>query len=767
MKQLQKALLLLSMAITMAAQAQVKTTGQAEAKMNSFISALMQKMTIDEKIGQLNLPSIGFDVTGPILSKDVESKIRNGQVGGVFNTFTPNAVRKLQDIAVKETRLKIPLLFGYDVIHGHKTIFPIALGLSCTWDSVLIEKSARVAAREATADGLNWTFSPMVDIARDPRWGRVSEGAGEDYWLGSIVARSMVRGYQGNNNDLRKDDAIMACVKHFALYGAAEAGRDYNIVDISPLKMYQYYLPPYKAAIDAGAGSVMSSFNEINGVPATANKWLMTDLLRRQWGFKGLVVTDYTAVSELINHGIGKDLYEVSGQALAAGIDMDMVSEGFLQHLKKLLQNGKVTRQQIDNACRRILEAKYKLGLFDDPYRHLSQERATTEILSNDNREAAFNIARHSMVLLKNDKQTLPLKAGATIALIGPLADDQRDMIGSWSAAGDWTKTTTIRAAMTENAHGTNGRILYAKGANITDDKDLIKQLNQHDGRITTDSLSPQQLIEQAVQTTRLADVVVAVLGESQGMTGEAACRSNIGLPGNQQELLKALAATGKPIVLVLMNGRPLTLEWEDAHVQSILEAWFPGSEGGHAITSVLTGGYNPSGKLTMTFPRNVGQIPIYYSAKNTGRPMDPNNKYSSKYLDVPNTPLYPFGFGLSYTSFKYNAPRLSQSSYAPGDKIQVMVHVSNTGDYDGEETAQLYVRDMVSAITQPLKVLRGLQKVYLKKGESREISFFLTVDDLKFYNASLQRVYEPGEFKVFVGGSSQDVQEASFTLTK
>jgi beta-glucosidase len=740
-----------------------QTAAPGDAAMNSFISNLMARMTLDEKIGQLNLPSVGFDVTGPIVSKDVDEKIRKGEVGGVFNTFTPLAVRKLQELAVKGSRLHIPLLFGYDVIHGHKTIFPVPLALSCTWDTMLVEKSARIAATEASADGLNWTFSPMVDIARDPRWGRVTEGAGEDPYLGSLVARAMVRGYQGKGLD--KENTVMACIKHFALYGGAEAGRDYNTVDMSLLKMYQYYLPPYRAAVEAGAGSVMSSFNEINGIPATANKWLMTDLLRKQWGFKGFVVTDYTAINEMSDHGLG-DLQQVSALALNAGIDMDMVGEGFLTTLKSSLQQGHVTQAAIDRACRRILEAKYKLGLFTDPYRHTSEERATREIMTPENRRGARQIAEHAMVLLKNADRLLPLKKSGTIALIGPLVDDHRDMLGSWSAAGDWKQSVSVIEGI-KNAVGPGVNLLYAKGANILEDSSILRQLDDNGGEIVRDRRSPGEMIDEAVAAAAKSDIVVAVLGEPFGMTGEAASRSNIDLPANQEDLLRALVKTGKPIVLVLMNGRPLTLPWENEHVPAILEAWFGGTEAGNAVADVLFGDYDPSGKLSISFPRSVGQIPIYYNHKNTGRPYDGKSldKYKSRYLDVANDPLYPFGYGLSYTHFDYSPISLDKKTMRPKDALQVKVTVTNSGDYDGEETVQLYIRDLVASVTQPVKELKAFQKVLLKKGESRELVFTLTADDLKFYNKDLQWVYEPGDFQVFIGGDSRQVQEARFSL--
>ncbi|WP_461489332.1 beta-glucosidase BglX [Pontibacter sp. HJ8] len=732
-------------------------------EMDKFINDLLAKMTLEEKIGQLNLVSVGFDVTGPIVSENVDENIRKGNVGGVFNTFTPVAVRKLQEFAVNNTRHKIPLLFGYDVIHGHRTIFPMPLGLASSWDMQAIERSARIAAEEATADGLNWVFSPMVDIARDPRWGRVAEGAGEDPWLGSRVAEAMVRGYQGD--DLTLPNTAMACVKHFALYGAAEAGRDYGTVDMSLQRMFNEYMAPYKAALDAGAGSVMTSFNEINGVPATGNRWLMTELLRDQWGFDGFVVTDYTAINEMMAHGVGNE-GEVAALALKAGVDMDMVGELFLKELGAQVKNGKVTEEEINLACRRVLEAKYKLGLFQDPYRYINEERAKNTMMKPEFREAARDIARKSMVLLKNEKNALPLKPSGTIALIGPLARNQRDLIGNWSGAGDWKQAVSVEQGI-RNAVGSKVRINYAKGANITDDAQMIRRLNAHGGLLELDKRSSEAMIKEAVQVARNSDVVVAVVGEAQGMSGEAASRADIGLPGQQLALLKALKATGKPLVIVLMNGRPLTLNWEHENANAILETWFAGTEAGNAIADVLFGSYNPSGKLTMTFPRHVGQVPIFYNAKNTGRPFNGEelNKYTSRYMDVPNEPLYPFGHGLSYTTFQYSKPQLSKTTLKGTELLEIQVDVRNTGNYDGEEVVQLYVQDVVGSSTRPLKELKGFQKITLKKGESKTVTFKLTADDLKFYNNEMQYVYEPGEFRVFVGTSSRDVQEAGFRL--
>ena len=731
-------------------------------KMNDFIGTLMKKMTLDEKIGQLNLPGAGDFITGQSTSSDIGKKIRESKVGGVLNLRSVEKIRDVQNVALEESRLKIPLIFGMDVIHGYQTIFPIPLALSCTWDMALIEQSARIAAQEASADGLNWTFSPMVDISRDPRWGRVAEGSGEDPYLGSLIGKAMVKGYQGD--DLSKNNTIMACVKHFALYGAVEAGRDYNTVDMSMVRMYNEYLPPYLAAFDAGAGSAMSSFNEINGVPATANEWLMTDLLRKQCGFDGFVVTDYTAIYELIEHGVGKDLKEVSALALNAGIDMDMVSEGFLLNAKALVNEGKVTEKTINTACRRILEAKYKLGLFDDPYHYINEERAKTEILTTDNRKAARKIAEQSIVLLKNEKQLLPMKKSGIIALVGPLADNQREMLGIWSAAGKWEKSISVKEGINQATGGTV-KVLFARGCNLLTDLAFLKRIS---GDAAIDSRSDDDMINEAIQVASGADVIVAVLGEPAGMSGEAASRSDIGLPGHQQDLLKALLKTGKPIVLVLMNGRPLTLEWENQNIPAILEAWHGGTEAGNAVANILFGNYNPSGKLTMTFPRNVGQIPIYYNHKNTGRPFDvnkPGDNYKSRYLDVSNDPLFPFGFGLSYTNFTYSDLRLDKTSFSAPGSITVTVTITNSGRFDGAEVAQLYIRDLVGSITRPVKELKGFKKVFLRAAESKTLTFTLTANDLAFYNTNLEFKAEPGDFKVFVGTNSVDVKEAGFTL--
>lgn len=734
-------------------------------KMNAFIDDLMSRMTLEEKIGQLDLLSVGFDVTGPQLSKDVEPKIRQGQVGAVLNTYTPEAVRRLQSLALNQSRLGIPLLFGYDVIHGHKTIFPIPLGLSCTWNPDLIERSARIAATEASADGVNWTFSPMVDICRDPRWGRIAEGAGEDPYLGGQIASAMVRGYQGD--DLSRSNALMACVKHFALYGAAEAGRDYNTVDMSRLKMYQYYLPPYRSAVAAGAGSVMTSFNDINGVPASANRWLLTDLLRTQWGFQGFIVTDYLAISQMTAHGMG-DLRKDAELAMKAGVDMDMVSEAYLKCLPQLVAHGEIPESMINQACRRILEAKYKLGLFADPYRGCTEQRAHGEILTPENRQVAREIAEQSFVLLKNNRSTLPLKKSGVIALVGPLADDQKDVLGCWRAAGDWRQAVSVSTGIS-NVAGSSVRILRAKGANLIDDSALQATLKTFGAEIPVDSRSPEQMLAEAVAVAGRADVVVAVLGESASMSGEAASRSEIGLPECQEELLRALVKTGKPLVLVLMNGRPLTLTWEAEHCAAILETWFGGTEAGNAIADVLFGNYNPSGKLTATFPRDVGQIPIYYNHKSTGRPYEsnPHYKYVSRYLDVPNSPLYPFGYGLSYTTFSYGNIELSQTNLIGDETLLASVDVTNTGGRAGEETAQLYLSQLAASVTPSVEDLRGFQKVRLRPGETKQVTFHITPEDLKFYNSKLEYDWEPGEFIIRIGGSSASQRSATVYWSK
>nr|WP_320935915.1 glycoside hydrolase family 3 N-terminal domain-containing protein [Bacteroides nordii] len=758
--------------------------------MNRFIDALMKKMTVDEKIGQLNLPVTGDITTGQAKSSDIAGKIKRGEVGGLFNLKGVEKIRDVQKLAVENSRLGIPLLFGMDVIHGYETIFPIPLGLSCTWDMKAIEESARIAAVEASADGISWTFSPMVDISRDPRWGRVSEGSGEDPFLGSLIARAMVNGYQGKepSSQLKRNDEIMACVKHFALYGAGEGGRDYNTVDMSRQRMYNEYFPPFEAAIEAGVGSVMASFNEVDGVPATANKWLMTDVLRGQWGFGGFVVTDYTGISEMIDHGIG-DLQTVSARAINAGVDMDMVSDGFVSTLKKSIQEGKVSMMTLNTACRRILEAKYKLGLFDDPYKYCDPKRPARDIFTRSHRDAARRIASESFVLLKNDNQTLPLKATGTIAVIGPLADTRTNMPGTWSVAAVLDRSPSLIEGLREMVgrmdemplnqpnepwyiplmeNGADINLLYAKGSNLISDAAYEERATMFGRSLNRDNRTDAELLKEAIATANKADVIVAALGESSEMSGESSSRTNLDLPDVQQTLLKALVATGKPVVLVLFTGRPLVLNWEQANVPAILNVWFGGSEAAYAIGDVLFGRVNPSGKLTMSFPQNVGQIPLYYAHKNTGRPLHDGKwfeKFRSNYLDVTNEPLYPFGFGLSYTTFAYSDISLSQTSMNMQGVLTASVNVTNTGAFPGGEVVQLYIRDLVGSTTRPVKELKGFERIYLQPGQTRTVTFKIAPEMLKFYNYDLQYVVEPGDFSIMIGPNSRDVQTARVCL--
>jgi len=769
MKFLQPLLVLLFIVVSIDTTAQVPQ----DAKMKTFVDGLMSKMTLDEKIGQLNLPGAGDITTGQAGSSDIGKKIGEGKVGGLFNIKSVAKIRDVQKVAVEQSRLKIPLIFGMDVIHGYQTVFPIPLALSCSWDMQKIEQSARIAAVEASADGICWTFSPMVDIARDPRWGRIAEGNGEDPYLGYQIAKAMVKGYQGD--DLKKNNTIMACVKHFALYGAAEAGRDYNTTDMSRVRMYNEYFPPYKGAVDGGVGSVMSSFNEVDGIPATANKFLMTDVLRKQWGFKGFVVTDYTAINEMIDHGMG-DLQTVSALALNAGIDMDMVGEGFLTTLKKSLQEKKVTQKQIDDACRRILEAKYKLGLFDDPYRYCDEKRASTEIYTDANRRAAREIAADCFVLLKNNPlpggtggALLPLKKSGTIALIGPLADAKENMPGTWSVAADFSKAISVLQGLNETV-GNKAKLLYAKGSFLDDDSVFEQRAGMFGKSFKRDGRTKEQLLQEALNIASQADVIIAALGESAEMTGESSSRSSIEVPQTQKELLAALLKTGKPVVLVLFTGRPLAIKWEDANVPAILNVWFGGSEAGYAISDVLFGDVNPSGKLTTTWPQNVGQVPLYYNHKNTGRPLPEGKwfqKFRSNYLDVSNDALYPFGYGLSYTNFTYGDLKLSSTSLKGNQTLTASVTVTNSGSLDGKEVVQLYVRDVVGSMTRPVKELKGFQKISLKAGETKTVTFNITTNDLKFYNSNLKYDWEAGDFVIMVGGNSRDVKSQKVNWVK
>ena len=730
-----------------------------------FVTELLSKMTLDEKIGQLNLPTSGDITTGQVKSSDIAKKIANGQVGGLFNIKSVAKIKDVQKIAVEKSRLKIPLIFGMDVIHGYETTFPIPLGLSTSWDMLAVERSARIAAIEASADGINWTFSPMLDLSREPRWGRIAEGNGEDPYLGGRIGAAMVRGYQGD--DLSKNNTILACVKHFALYGAPEAGRDYNTVDISRNRMFNEYLPPYKAAIEAGAGSVMASFNEVDGIPATGNKFLLTEVLRNQWKFKGFVVTDFTGIPEMIEHGMG-DLQTVSALALKAGVEMDMVGDGFLTTLKKSLDEGKVTLAEIDNAVRLILNAKYDLGLFQDPYKYCDEKRAKTEIYTSGFQSEARKIASESMVLMKNDKQLLPLKKSGTIALIGPLADASNNMSGTWSVATNQARIKSFKDAMKE-VLGSKVNVLYAQGANLDYDAEFQKNATVFSKEMKRDSRTPKEIIDEAVAVAMKSDVVIAAIGESAEMSGESSSRTNLEIPQSQKDLLDALLKTGKPVVVVLFAGRPMVLVDEVAKVPALLNVWFPGSEAGYAITDVLFGDVNPSAKLTTTFPRNVGQVPIFYNHKNTGRPLSNKEgkfeKFRSNYIDERNEPLFPFGFGLSYTKFEYSNLKLSSDKFNPSQKLKVSVDVKNSGNYDGKEVVQLYIRDLVGSVTRPVKELKGFEKVMIKKGETKTITFELSVEDLKFYNSELDFVAEPGKFQVFVGTNSDEVLNKEFEL--
>ncbi|WP_407527716.1 beta-glucosidase BglX [Lacibacter sp. MH-610] len=750
----------------------VRAQQPADMKMKAFIDALMKKMTLEEKIGQLNLPGSGDVVTGQASNSDIGKKIKEGKVGGLFNIKSVAKIKAVQKVAVEETRLKIPLIFGMDVIHGYETVFPIPLGLSCSWDMQLIEQTARIAAIEASADGICWTFSPMTDLCRDPRWGRIAEGSGEDPYLGAQIGAAMVRGYQGKN--LAANNTILSCVKHFALYGASEAGRDYNTTDMSRYRMYNEYFPPYKGAIDAGAGSVMASFNEIDGVPATANRWLMTNVLRNQWGFKGFVVTDYTGIGEMTSHGIG-DTPAVSRAAINAGIDMDMVSEAFLTTLMQSVKQGKVTVAQIDAACRRILEAKYKLGLFDDPYRYCDENRAKTEVFTPAHRKTARETAAQSFVLLKNNPLPggvgvgiLPLKKSGTIALIGPLADNKENMPGTWAVAARFNEAITVLQGMKEVA-GSNVKILHARGSNLDADSLFEERAGMFGKSLRRDSRPADVMIKEAVDIANQSDVVVVAAGESAEMSGESSSITGIEIPQVQKDLIHALLKTGKPVVLVLFTGRPLAIKWESENVPAILNVWFGGSEAGYAIADVLFGAVNPSGKLTTTWPQNIGQVPLFYNHKNTGRPLTGEwfQKFKTNYLDVTNDPVYPFGYGLSYTSFSYGDVKLSSTSLKGNQVLKASVTVTNTGAYTGKEVVQLYIRDLVGSVTRPVKELKAFEKIELKAGESRTITFNITPADLKFYNYDLKYDWEAGEFEIMIGTNSRDLKKGKVNWVK
>lgn len=733
-------------------------------EMDAFITKLMDRMTVDEKIGQLNLPASDDIVTGQSIKSNIGKAVVAGEAGGTFNVKGAAKVRELQRLAVEESRLGIPLLIGMDVIHGYETVFPIPLGMSCTWNLAGIEESARVAAEEMSAAGVNWIFSPMVDICRDPRWGRMAEGSGEDPYLGSRIAEAMVRGYQGK--DMSRHDEVMACVKHFALYGASEAGRDYNTVDMSKFRMYNEYFPPYKAAVDAGVGSVMSSFNLINGIPATENKWLLDDVLRHQWRFDGFVVTDYGSIGEIAVHGL-ESLPEASVNALLAGSDMDMCSNGFSGTLKKSLEEGKVSMEDIDRAVRRILEAKYKLGLFKDPYKYNDLSRETEMIYTAAHREVARRLAAQSFVLLKNEGSVLPLAKKGKVALIGPLADTGSNMFGTWSVAADHSKCRSVRAGFEDALRG-KAEVLYAKGSNLYADPVLEAACSVF-GHSMRDPRPEEELLAEALEVAAKADVIVAALGEGAESSGESSSRTVLTLPDTQRRLLEALLATGKPVVMLNFSGRPTVMTWESEHVPAIMNVWFPGSEAGDAIADVVFGDVCPSGKLTASMPYNEGQIPVYYNHFNTGRPKSPDatsfQQYRSNFIDAPNEPLYPFGFGLSYTDFTYGDFKLDKDVLKLGGCVTASVTVSNTGSRKGDEIVQFYIRDMKASVARPVKELKHFERISLAPGESKTVSFTITPENLKFYNSALEYVAEPGEFRVMAGPDSRRLRTLSFTL--
>ena len=753
------------------AQSSSHPSDAANEKMNRFISSLMKRMTLDDMIGQLNL---GAGADPQVLNNNlgIGESAEKGQVSACGG-----ADANLQRLAVEKSPAGIPILFGLDVIHGYTTTFPIPLAQACSWNLELIKRGAQIAAKEATANGIEWTWSPMVDIARDPRWGRVAEGAGEDPYLGGLIAKAMVQGYQGDN--LASDSTLLCCFKHFALYGAAEGGRDYNTVDMSALRMYNQYLPPYKAAVEAGAGSVMSSFNLVDGVPATANRHLLTDILRDEWGFKGFVVTDYESVKEMKAHGVSDGLKSASAMALRAGTDMDMVSGGFESTLAASLADGTVTSAEIDAACRRVLEAKYKLGLFDNPYKYCDTERPSHDIYNAAHRKEARDMAASTFVLLKNDAPTsvsvdgqtgtdaglLPLERAGRIALIGPLADSRDNMVGTWSVAAATHKYISLRQAMEREMSG-RGELIYARGCNLTADEALQKAAEF--GRAIPRG-DAKLLHDEAMQAASRADVIVCAMGECADMSGESSSRASLELPDVQRALLADLVATGKPVVLLHFSGRPTVMTWEQEHVTAIMNVWFGGSEAADAVCDVLFGDKVPSGRLTMTMPRSTGQLPIYYNHLNTGRPVREGAtryyKFQSNYLDVRNDALYPFGYGLTYTTFRYSEPRTDTDTLTAGGSLTMTVTVTNTGKRTATETVQLYIRDLVASVSRPVKELRGFERITLKPGESRDVAFRITEDMLKFYNARLEYVAEPGDFEIMTGPNSRDVKRRRITL--
>ena len=737
------------------------STLSADKEMDAYIDALMEKMTLRDKLGQMNLPTGGDLETGTIKNSGMSEAIRRQEVGGILNVKGVEKIYQLQRIAVEETTLGIPLIVGADVVHGYETIFPIPLAMSCTWNTDLVQKAARIAATEASADGVCWTYSPMVDICKDARWGRIAEGGGEDPCLGSLISAAYIKGYQGEA--MKNTNEIMTCVKHFAVYGASEAGRDYNVCHLSRNRMYNDYLMPYKAAVDAGAGSIMSSFNTVDGIPATANKWLLTDLLRREWGFDGFVVTDYNSIGEMRPHGYA-DIKEASVKALLAGTDMDMVTHGFLNQLEEAVKNGLVNEKDVDKACRRILEAKYKLGLFDNPYKYCDSIRAKTEIFTAENRKVAREIAAQTFVLLKNKDGILPLDGKKKIALIGPMADQQNNMCGSWSMGCPTDKHVTVLQGL-KTALGDKATIRYAKGSNIYYDEQTEKDAT---GARPIKRGDNKALLKEAMTVAQSSDIIVAAVGECSEMSGESASRTQIQIPDAQRALLEQLVSLGKPVVVVLFTGRPLDLTWETTNVDAILNVWFAGSEAGDAIADVLLGKVNPSGRLTTTFPRSVGQVPIYYNSMRTGRPDDVDkhfNRFVSNYIDERTSPLYPFGYGLSYTKFEYGNMSISAEEIPMTGKLEVSVPVTNTGNLDGYETVQLYIHDLYADVVRPIKELKYFKKVFIKKGQTENVTFKITADDLKYYNSELKYVADPGQFDVMVGPNSADLQVKQFIL--
>lgn len=708
------------------------------------VDSVLQLMTLEEKVGQMAQYSCNWDVTGPVMTGDYETLLKKGLVGSLFNVYTVDGVRKMQEMALSESRLKIPVLFGYDVVHGYRTIFPMPLAESCSWDLERMRESAHIAAEEASASGIAWTFAPMVDIARDARWGRVMEGAGEDPFLGSLVAKARVEGFQGGNDwhSLADVNTVLACCKHFAAYGAAEAGRDYNTAELSQNTLMNYYMPPYLAAKEAGVATFMASFNEINGVPSTGNKWLMTDLLRKDWGFHGFVVTDYTGINEMVAHSIARDDKEAGELAANAGIDMDMTGGVYSQYLVESVKEGQVSEENINRAVASILEMKFLLGLFDDPYRYLDKEREKSTIMKPEFLKAARETAARSIVLLKNENEFFPIKKdkNLTVALIGPMVKDKINQNGEWAGRGVREESISLFEGLAEKYAGTNVRFLYAEGCDLLTDK--------------------KEKFAEALAVARRADIILAAMGEDFNWSGEAACRTDLKLPGAQLDLLKELKKTGKPLGLLLVNGRPLDLSWEDQHVDAILEAWYLGTMAGHGMADVISGDYNPSARLTMSFPRTVGQLPLYYNQKPTGRPVPPeapDTDYKSRYLDMPNTPLYPFGYGLSYTTFAVSGAKLNKDCFSKGEAITLTADVENTGKVDGEVVVQMYIRDMAGSVTRPVKELKGFEKVYLKAGEKRQVLFTIDESLLAFYGIDMTKKAEPGDFKLWVGLDSMD----------